>query len=181
MPKQIRFTLDDIKRKRLTIIGDKTSEVKPVPDTFKNIEVKQGRPKLPTIDAYGYNEVQQHLAELHKDFPKVSIHKVPIKALSVNQGYTGKRWKTEKHREWKKSVLMLLPKIEMPAAPYIIYFIFGLSSSLADGDACVKHVQDIISERYKFNDKLIKKWIIEVDNVKKGAEYFGFCIDTYIK
>ena len=63
----------------------------------------------------------------------------------------------------------MLPKITIPEAPYQIHFVFGLSSASSDGDNCVKNTQDCIAKYYGFNDKLIKRWIIDVVKTKKRS------------
>jgi len=105
--------------------------------------------------------------------------KLNIKPLSVNEAYKGRKYKTDKCDSFKSKMNDILPcSIWLPPPPYEIHFIFGLSSKSSDGDNCVKIAQDCISTKYNFNDKLIKKWIIEVENVKKGEEYIKFQILT---
>lgn len=104
--------------------------------------------------------------------------KILIKPLSVNEGYQGRRFKTPAHRIWHKAVIQSLPPLELPPPPYEVHYIFGLSSKLSDGDNCIKFLQDILAQKYKFNDRKIKRWIIDVDNVPKGYEYFSFKILT---
>lgn len=100
-----------------------------------------------------------------------------IRPLSVNEGYTGRRFKTMQHRMWEKSVMWLLPKnYTIPDGYLQIYFKFGFSSKSSDWDNAVKHFQDCLSKKYKFNDKLIRKAIIEIDVVKKGCEYVQWSI-----
>ena len=68
----------------------------------------------------------------------------------------------------------MLPKLKLPEPPFEIYLRFGFSSASSDFDNPVKPFVDILQKRYKFNDKLIKRAIIEVDQVKKGAEFIEF-------
>ncbi len=103
---------------------------------------------------------------------------VPIKPISVNEAYKGRRFRTEKCSKFKRDLYFMLPDLKIPEPPYCINFKFGLSSASSDGDNCVKVAQDVISSRYNFNDKLIKKWIIEVENVSKGKEYISFKIES---
>ena len=106
--------------------------------------------------------------------------KVNIRPLSVNEGYTGRRWKTEEHRVWHRSVLFLLPKMVMPPPPYEVYLKFGFSSKTSDFDNCVKFFIDCLSDKHKFNDKLIRRAVIDVDIVPKGKEYIEFSLKTKI-
>lgn len=99
---------------------------------------------------------------------------IGIKPLSVNAAYRGRRFNTKEHTVWERLVTASLPNIKIPDPPFMIHFVFGLSSVNADGDNCIKIAQDVIAKKYKFNDKLIKKWIVEVVKIPKGKEYFQF-------
>lgn len=105
--------------------------------------------------------------------------KLNIKALSVNEAYKGRRFRTPKHDAFKTAIKYLLPShYDLPKPPYCIEFIFGVSSQLSDGDNLVKCAQDSIADRYGFNDRLIKKWIIEVEQTEKGKEFIKFRITS---
>lgn len=67
-----------------------------------------------------------------------------------------------------------LPKIIIPEPPFEIYFKFGFSSKASDWDNPIKPIQDILSKKYGFNDKLIRRAVVETEIVKKGKEYFEF-------
>jgi hypothetical protein len=108
--------------------------------------------------------------------------KIPLKPLSVNQAYQGRRYRTPAHDQFKTAIKYLLPNwYQIPPPPYVMHFEFGLSSSLSDGDNCVKLAQDSIADKYGFNDRLIKRWIIDVEKVEKGHEYIKFKIETLVK
>lgn len=68
--------------------------------------------------------------------------------------------------------------MEVPVPPYEIHFKFGFSNSLSDWDNPVKPTQDILSKKYMFNDKLIRRAIVETELVKKGEEYVEFELKT---
>lgn len=104
-----------------------------------------------------------------------------IKPLSVNQAWQGKRFKTPKYKEYEADLFRLLLPMEIPEAPYEVYYKFGFSSKASDYDNCLKNTQDIIAKKYGFNDKLIKRAVIETDYVAKGKEYFEFRIKTLVK
>lgn len=105
--------------------------------------------------------------------------RINIKPLSVNEVWQGKRFKTNKYKDYQKQVSLLLPKIDLPPPPYEIHFTFGFSSSASDWDNPIKPTQDVLAAYYKFNDKLIKKGVVTTEKVKKGAEYFNFEILTF--
>lgn len=105
--------------------------------------------------------------------------KILIRPLSVNEGYQGRRFKTPEHKRWQDSVTFLLPNnYKLPDAPYEVYYKFGFSSKSSDWDNCIKHFQDCLSEKYKFNDKLIRKAIIETEIVTKGNEFIEWELRT---
>lgn len=102
--------------------------------------------------------------------------KINVKPMSINEAFRGRRFISPKYAIFKKAVLAQLPKINMPKPPYSIYFKFGFSSKASDWDNAIKTAQDCLSVHYKFNDKLIRKGIVETEIVKKGQEYFIFSI-----
>lgn len=107
--------------------------------------------------------------------------RLSIKPLSVNDAWKGRRYKTDKYRAYEMELLYRLPKIVLPPPPYEVTYRFGFSSASSDNDNPVKLFQDILSKKYKFNDNLIKRTIIESDYVKKGQEFVEFSIKTLTK
>ena len=101
-----------------------------------------------------------------------------IKPLSINLCWQGKRFKTDSYKAYERVLLSVLPDVELPDPPYEIYFKFGFSSPLSDWDNPIKPLQDVIQKRYGFNDKLIKRAIVDVVDVKRGGEFFEFKITT---
>ena len=102
--------------------------------------------------------------------------KIHIKPLSVNEAFKGRRFKTDKYKEFQNKVLSILPPIDLPEPPYCIYFKFGFSSKSSDWDNAIKQSQDVLATFYGFNDRLIRKGIVEIEIVPKGKEYFIFDI-----
>jgi len=102
-----------------------------------------------------------------------------VKPLSANQAYKGVKYKTSKYKEYDMELSYKLPpSIDLPDSElYEIIFEFGLSSKNADGDNCIKQTQDIISRKYGFNDKKIRRWVVDAIDVKKGEEYVKFAIN----
>ena len=84
-----------------------------------------------------------------------------MKPLSVNEAWKGRRYKIEKYKQYESTLLWLVPKIKIPEPAYEIHFKFGFSNSLSDWDNSVKPTQDILSKKYGFNDKLIRKAILK--------------------
>lgn len=103
--------------------------------------------------------------------------KIDIKPLSVNAAWRGRRFKTKEHIRYRKDLAFLLPpKFDLPKSPYHIIFEFGFSSKASDWDNPVKLIQDALSDKYGFNDKLIRKGTVFTKIVPKGQEYFKFDI-----
>ncbi len=99
---------------------------------------------------------------------------IKIKALSVNEAYSGRRYSTKKLMQFKKDLLYLLPKMKIPKGELGVRYQFGVSSSGADGDNLIKAFQDCLGEIYGFNDNRIYRWVIEKVKVKKGEEFISF-------
>lgn len=109
--------------------------------------------------------------------------RVKIKPLSVNEAWKGRRFKSKAYANyWKVLFFELLPpKIEMPEPPFQVHFKWGFSSLSSDWDNPIKPLQDILAEKYMFNDKSIKRGIAEVEDVKKGEEFFEFEITHLVR
>lgn len=100
--------------------------------------------------------------------------KLNIKALSVNQAWMGRRFKTPKYKKYINDLLMILPALNIPDGRLLLLLEFGFSSAASDFDNPVKCFVDCLQKRYGFNDKMIKRCIIDVESVKKGHEYIKF-------
>jgi Holliday junction resolvase RusA-like endonuclease len=106
--------------------------------------------------------------------------KVNIKPLSVNQAWKGKRYKTEKYKNYETTLMYVLPKdVFIPSGEINLTLIFGQSSPLADFDNPVKLFVDCLQKKYGFNDRKIKRCVIEVKKVKKGEEFIDFEMVPY--
>tara|TARA_R110002096_G_C14451762_1_gene711625 strand:- start:536 stop:856 length:321 start_codon:yes stop_codon:yes gene_type:complete len=105
--------------------------------------------------------------------------RVQIKALSVNEAWKGRRFKTDKYKKYEKDMLLILPKMVIPPGKLELVVTFGLSSKLADTDNFLKQFIDCLQKRYNFNDRDIFRIIAEKVIVKKGAEYIDFIINEF--
>lgn len=106
------------------------------------------------------------------------MNRINIKPISVNCAFKGRRFKTDIYERYEAKLLWLLPKISLPPPPYELYFKFGFSSKLSDWDNPIKPTQDILSKKYGFNDKLIRRAVVETEIVPKGKEYIEFEFKT---
>ena len=103
---------------------------------------------------------------------------IPIKPLSVNQCWQGKRFKTKTYTQYEKDVMTMLIAIKLPQPPFKVYYEFGMSNSQSDWDNPIKPLQDILQKRYNFNDKDIYEANVKKVKVKKGEEYIKFEITS---
>ncbi len=99
---------------------------------------------------------------------------IPIKPLSVNEAFKGKRYKTQKYDTFINSMLFLLPKINLPKAPYSIDVVFGYSSRASDIDNGLKSLLDCLVKKYGFDDREIYQMNVKKEIVKKGNEFIKF-------
>lgn len=145
--------------------------------TNKMLKIKSEVPQNGKI-----NKVMGKDAKSQQNGKLSGLNRLPIrmevKPLSINQCWQGRRFKTDAYKKYEAVLLMTLPKMDLPEPPYQIYFKFGFSSASSDYDNCIKGTQDILSKKYKFNDKLIKRAVIDIEAVKKGSEFFEFKIDN---
>ena len=106
--------------------------------------------------------------------------KINIKPLSVNQAWKGKRFKTDKYKVYEQELMFILPKdAYIPEKEIVLCLIFGFSSKLSDFDNPVKPFVDCLQKKYGFNDRMIKRCIIDVMLVKKGQEFIDFRMTDY--
>jgi len=108
------------------------------------------------------------------------MYRVELKPLSVNAAWKGRRMRSHLYNAYEKTLMLILPKVNIELDKkkrYQITLKWGFSSASSDWDNPIKPTQDVIAKKYGFNDKLIKRAIVEVENVKKGKEYFEFNIE----
>lgn len=105
---------------------------------------------------------------------------IPIKPLSVNEAWQGRRFKTEKYKTYCNNAQWLLPKhITIPDGRLKITFIFYVSNARSDWDNPIKPIQDIIFKRYGIDDSRIFCGAVVKVIVKKGHEKIEFKIEEY--
>ena len=107
--------------------------------------------------------------------------RIDEKTLSVNEAWKGSRYKSDAYKTYTTKLLYLLPrKIDIPEPPFEIYFRFGFSSAASDWDNPVKPLQDILAKKYGFNDKLIRRGVVDTEIVRKGQEFFEFELRSFV-
>lgn len=102
--------------------------------------------------------------------------RIPIKSISLNSAYRGRRFATDELKDFKEELAYLIPKsYKIPKGGKLaVKYIFGLSSKNADLDNQIKATQDSLAEYYGFNDKMIYSLQAEKVDVKKGEEFIEF-------
>lgn len=104
------------------------------------------------------------------------MNKIKIKPLSVNLAWKGRRFKTQKYKDYEVLLKVALPNIKLPEPPYHIIIDFGFSNKGSDIDNPLKPFLDILQKKYNFNDKDIYQLTVKKSIVKKGNEYIDFNI-----
>lgn len=100
--------------------------------------------------------------------------RVDIKPLSVNEAWQGRRFKTPKYNKYIADMLTILPKVDVPDGHLELEITFGLSSRAADIDNPVKCFVDCLQKKYKFDDKMIYRLIVNKEITKKSKEFIEF-------
>lgn len=99
---------------------------------------------------------------------------LPIKALSVNACWQGRRYLTGQAKAYIEQVLWLLPKMKVPMGKLSVKLVFYLSSKNCDADNGVKVFVDCLAKKYGFNDKMIYHYDITKIDCKKEEEKIEF-------
>jgi Holliday junction resolvase RusA-like endonuclease len=105
--------------------------------------------------------------------------RIPIKPLSVNDAWQGRRFKTDAYKGYERLFLLLLKPFKMPHGLLQINLTFGFCSKTADIDNPIKCVLDILQKKYLFNDNTIYRLVVEKKIVKQGEEYVDIEILKY--
>lgn len=101
---------------------------------------------------------------------------IPIKALSTNKLWKGRRFPTKEYTKYNSTLQILLPPMKVGKPPYGLDLVFGYSSKLSDLSNGIKGFEDSLCKKYGFDDRDIYKMNIEKKIVKKGDEYISFSL-----
>ena len=98
--------------------------------------------------------------------------KVDIKAMTVNQCWRGRRYKTDAYEEYENKLIQLLPNniIIEDKRPLKLNIEFGISTA-QDIDNGLKPLIDILQKKYLFNDRYIMELNIKKTVVKKQEHF----------
>lgn len=102
-----------------------------------------------------------------------------IKPMSVNEAWQGRRFKTDKYKQYEIDMLLLLPKICLKFDRYCVNIVFGMSNIGSDIDNPIKQTLDILQKKYGFNDKYIFELNVKKEITKKGSEFIKFEIKQF--
>lgn len=105
------------------------------------------------------------------------MKRIDIKPLSVNQAWQGRRFRSQKYKDYQNHLSLLLPpKRDEYKGNLRIEIKYGFSSKLGDIDNPCKPFLDILSKKYGFNDKQVFELYQEKELVPKGKDYIEFNI-----
>lgn len=103
---------------------------------------------------------------------------LPIKPLSVNKAWQGKRFKTQEYKEYEQQLLLLLKNHKIDnQSKLAVTFNFGFSNTASDIDNPIKPLLDILQKKYGINDKNIYEMHIYKEIVNKNSDFVDFMID----
>ena len=107
---------------------------------------------------------------------------LPLKPISTNKLYTGRRWKSAAAKQFEKDIaLHLLAACRdrtLPDGELAIHFQFGTSRRM-DVSNCVKLVEDCIARHFGIDDRRFTAQTVVRVPVKKGQEFITFRITPY--
>ena len=105
--------------------------------------------------------------------------KIPVKPLSANMAFRGRRFKTAEYKIYEKLLMWTLPKCEIPEGKLEISATVGYSNPKADLDNFFKQFADILCKKYKFDDSRFYRINLTKDIVEIGREYIEFEIKEF--
>lgn len=108
--------------------------------------------------------------------------RLPIKALSTNQLYIGRKIKSAAARQFEESLAVLLAvhakDKDLPDGELAIHYRIGVSRR-SDLDNCLKLLQDGIARHYGIDDRRFCAHTAVRVPVKKGGEFLMFRIEAF--
>ena len=109
------------------------------------------------------------------------MYHIPIQALSQNQAWKGKRYKSPEYRQYQQSInayltMLHLPKLK-PKEDYYLYYEFGIPTR-QDASNCVKLFEDILSDHLGTNDRYVSGFYCRKVITRKEDCYIKFNVFT---
>lgn len=106
------------------------------------------------------------------------LQKLPLKPLSLNAAYRGRRFSTPELKAYKQDISRLLYGSVVVAEKLVAWYEFGVSTTNCDGDNLIKAFQDGLCEALGINDNRIYEWHVRKEKVAKGNEYVAFALTS---
>jgi Holliday junction resolvase RusA-like endonuclease len=106
-------------------------------------------------------------------------HTIPIKPMSVNQAWQGKRYKTPEYKRYEATIIQLLPCGYIPTCKLKMTIEAGFSNSNSDIDNVIKPFLDILQKKYGFNDRQVYEIVARKLTVKRGQEYIKWRLEKH--
>lgn len=95
---------------------------------------------------------------------------IPIRALSVNQAWAGKRFKTPKYKQFENDFCKVVPFYKgehLEEELFVRYVFYVKNYGLVDVDNLIKQTNDMLCKRgYLKDDRYIKAIYCEKEKVK---------------
>ena len=104
-------------------------------------------------------------------------YRIPLRALSANQLFTGRRFKTPAYRKYLRDLHLLLPPMKIPEGKLELKIVFGVSNARCDTDNMLKGFIDGLMARYHFDDARIFSLMAHKVITPKGGEFIEFRLD----
>jgi Holliday junction resolvase RusA-like endonuclease len=101
--------------------------------------------------------------------------RLPIKPLSANRAFRGRRFMTDEYKRFQRDMLLLLPSVRLESISEV-HLHFGFSSKLSDLDNATKQTIDCIVKKYGIDDRYINKIVLTKEIVQKGCEFIDIQI-----
>ena len=107
---------------------------------------------------------------------------IPMKPVSTNSLYVGKRYLSGAARRFKSQCRQWLTvsknHVKPPHGKLEIHYIFGLSKDM-DVTNCVKLFEDVIANFYGFNDARVAGCSQRKIKVERGEEFMAFSLRKF--
>ena len=140
----------------------------------------------PKEDVFG-NKTKAKRKKKFRDYPRKahpakfdkSSGIIKLHPLSVNEAWSGKRFKSVSYMKYSDAVTLSLKTIKIPASPYEISFLFGFHNMQSDYDNGIKSFQDLVFKKYKISDAHIHMGTsMKVKVLTTEDEFVAFRLDT---
>ena len=105
------------------------------------------------------------------------MYELPIKALSVNRAWQGRRYRSVAYNQFRRVVSVFLNKIrptKPPEKPILFHGEWGVSNMRSDTDNPCKPFLDILFEWWDMKDHWVEFIMLEKTKTAKGKEYVRF-------